>query len=206
MTSKNNHYNILLQIIPILVLAVLIVFLASDKSITGNVSSDLNIEQEYPQNADIDGTLNINLFRGDLIPDTSNVTIYISSPRCKSYYFCQDGRNISWETYNYDTGNCEVITENPWSDCDESQQRNYSSCSPMDHVCCPVNQGLGNYYPNLPCASGECWDARSTGAQKSLAEALYLSGLGNTGNITYGSYNDMNGSGISGTGFGFAGC
>ena len=206
MASKNNHYSVLLQIVPVLVLAVLIGFLVFDRSITGNVSSGLNLQQKYQQNADLNGNLNLNLFRGDLIPDTSNVTLYISSVRCKSYYFCQDGGKIVWEDYNPDTGVCEIVNDNPWTDCDENQQRNYSSCSAQDHICCPVNKGIGKYYPNLPCPSGECWDKCSIVVQKSLAEALYLSGLGSTGNITFGTYNDVNGSGISGVGFGYGAC
>jgi hypothetical protein len=205
-SHKQNHYSIILQIVPVLVVAILIIFLVTDKALlTGQVSSGVSIADEYPQHEDITGNINFNLFRGDLIPDNSNITIYISSPRCKSYYFCQDGRKISWEAYDAVTGTCEIINDAPWVDCDETQ-RNYSSCHSMDHICCNVNQGLGNYYPNLPCASGECRDKCAVVVQNSFSQALYLSGLWNTGNITYGNYHDVNGSGISGTGFGYAAC
>ncbi len=205
-SSKKNHYSVMLQIVPVLVVAVLIFFLATDKSlITGEVASGISIQEEYEQNQGISGSLNFNLFKGDLIPDNSNITMYISSVKCKEYYFCHDGTKMDWEIYDADMGSCDVINDAPWLDCDETYQ-NYSSCYGMDHVCCSINQGLGNYYPNLPCSSGECWDKCAIVVQKSFAEALYLSGLWNTGNITYGSYRDVNGSGINGIGFGYAAC
>ncbi|MBS3073185.1 hypothetical protein J4465_00085 [Candidatus Pacearchaeota archaeon] len=195
-------------------IAILLIFnlIIINNSITGNVVSDLNLRHDYydSSNARVDGEFSLAFSRGDLIPKNSIIQILMSSPACPLYYECSDGSLSEWHTYDKVTGNCRniVAPDSPWDTCPDFSEYT-GNCTTRGHRCCNVGFGQGLYYGNLNCGgTQQCFD-RCTDYRNVSLESFILahdSTIPYSGNLTSGTYNNVNGDEPIGSGEGFGYC
>lgn len=179
--------------------------------ITGEVTSGLNLTKtNYEPGKDLQGNFVIRFYPSDLIPGNSSATFSITSIKCNHSYVCSGGDVIKWQVYNKTLARCVNVstwTDGPWEECLEFYT--VYSCASNNKICCPVNQGTGNFYPNLNCSQGkECWDKCSGTITKNLVSLVMLSNSPHNGNYTNGNYKNANNSSqqfvpLSGYGFGY---
>jgi hypothetical protein len=199
-------------VILILLLIVFIISSFSQKTISGTIINPISLSKtSFAPSEHLSGTLKIKFNNGDLIPENAIMEFVFQSPKCPKYFFCNDSVTgfILWCNYT-EEGECECIdTLTIEERCGVTIPLNCEDPNlSVNSFCCEQrgNLGLGDYYQNLECSIGNCWENCQEKKEVSLLSLIENSNEPNYGNYTEGQYKNADGVDPPGSGPGFAYC
>lgn len=188
-------FAIFLTFVALLLIFNLIVTESPLNRLTGNIVNTLDVasvNMPFNPGDPIQGSFSLIFQRDDLIPEDAYIEYSLSSPECPLYYICANNAKIKWKNYDKNTKECTDADSTPWTKCSPATtSKSYYTCGTSIGSCCNVNQvGQGNYYENLRCDSGKCFDTCGTKEIFTLKEFIqaYDSTVPYFGNYKEGKY------------------